>query len=69
MSRYGVVGRVPAYHPGGPGSTPSGVKNFNFYPVTGCASFFCFLSCVVSDGDPDILLTTESMEAHRRVSV
>ena len=32
----GVVGRVPVFQPGGPGSIPGRVRNFNFYPRTGC---------------------------------
>ena len=46
--RRGVVGRVPAFQPGGPGSIPGGVRNFNFCPGIGCVSFVCVLSCVVS---------------------
>ena len=29
--RRSVVGRVPAFQPGGPGSIPGGVRNFNSY--------------------------------------
>ena len=31
-----VVGRVPVFQPGGAGSIPGGVRNFNFFPGTGC---------------------------------
>ena len=55
-----VVGRVPAFQPGGPGSIPGGVRNFNFCPGIGCVSFVCVLSCVVSGGGPDIVLTIQS---------
>ena len=41
-----MVGRVHAFQPGGPGSIPGGVRNFNF--------------CVVFGGGPDIVLTTHS---------
>ena len=54
-----MVGRVPAFQPGGPGSIPSGVRNFNFRPGIGCVSFV-FMSCVVFGGGPDIVLTTHS---------
>ena len=56
ISRRGVVGRVPAFQPGGPGSIPGGVRNFNFCPGIGCVSFVCILSCVVFGGGPDIVL-------------
>ena len=46
---------VPAFHPGGPDSIPCRARNFNFYPGTGCVSFICVLSCVVSGGGPDIV--------------
>ena len=59
-SRRGVVGRVPAFQPGGPGSIPGGVRNFKFCPGIGCVSFICVLSCVVFGGDPDIVLTAHS---------
>ena len=55
-----MVGRVPAFQPGGPGSIPGGVKNFNFCPGIGCVSFVCVLSCVVCGGGPDIVLTSHS---------
>ena len=32
IHRRGVVGRVPAFQPGGPGSIPGGVTNYNFCP-------------------------------------
>ena len=42
IRRRGVVGRVPAFQPNGPGSIPGGVRNFNFCPGIGCVSFvFC----------------------------
>ena len=38
----GVVGRVPAFQPGDPGSIPGGVRNFNFCLGIGCVSIvFC----------------------------
>ena len=38
----GVVGKIPAFQPGGPGLIPDWVKNFNFYSGSGCVSFvFC----------------------------
>ena len=53
-----MVGRVPAFQPGGPGSISGGVRNFSFYPGTGCVLFVCILFCVVSGGGPDIVLIT-----------
>ena len=50
----GVVGRIPALKTGGPSAIPGGVRNFNFSPGTGC------VSCVVSGGGSDILLTPDS---------
>ena len=42
IRRSDVVGRVPAFQTGGPGSIPGGVRNFNSYPRIGCVSFvFC----------------------------
>ena len=58
IRRHGVVGRVSAFQLGGPGSIPYGVGNFNSYPGTGCV--LCVLSCDVSGGGPDIVLTTNS---------
>ena len=57
-----MVGRVPCLptRRDGPGSIPGGIKNFNFCPGIGCVSFVCVLSCVVSDGGPNIVLTTHS---------
>ena len=44
VRRCGVVGRVPVFHPGGPGSIPGRVRNFNFYPGAECLSFvFCLV--------------------------
>ena len=60
VRRRGVVGRVPAFQLGDPGSIPCGIRNFNFYPGTRCVSFVCFLSCVVCGGSPDIVLITHS---------
>ena len=57
IRRRGVVGRVPAFQPGSPGSITGGVRNFNFCPGIGCLSFVCVLSCTVSGGGPDIVLT------------
>ena len=38
----GVVGKNPAFQPGGPGSIPHGFRNFNFYSGTGRVPFvFC----------------------------
>ena len=48
---------IPA---GRPSSIPRGLKDFNLYPGTGCVSFVCVLSCIVSSGGSDILLTTGS---------
>ena len=52
--RYrGVVGRVPAFQPRGPGSEVSGIL----------ISILCMgvsFASVVSGGDPAILLTTDS---------
>ena len=42
LYRHVVVGRVPAFQPGGLGSIPGGVRNFNSYPGIDCVSFaFC----------------------------
>ena len=58
--RRGVVGRVPAFQPGGPGTIPGGVRNFNFCPGIGCVPFVCVLFRVVFGGGLDIVLTTHS---------
>ena len=58
--RRDVVGRVPAFQPGDPGSIPSWVRSFNSYPGIGCVSFVSVLSFVVSGGESDIVLTTHS---------
>ena len=55
-----MVARVPAFQPGGPGSIPGGVGNLNFCHGSGCVSFACVLSCVLSGGGPDFMLTTYS---------
>ena len=55
-----VVGRIPAFQPSDQGSIPGGIRNFNSYPGTGCVSFVCVLSSVVSGGGLDIVLTTHS---------
>ena len=60
IRRRGVVGRVPAFQTGGPGSIPGEVRNFNFCPGIGSVSFVCVLSCVIFGGGPDIVLTTHS---------
>ena len=39
IRRRGVVGRIPAFQPGGSGSIPGRVRYFNCYPGIGCASF------------------------------
>ena len=59
IRRHGVVGRVSAFQPGGSGSIPGGVRNFNSHPGIGCVSFVYILSCAVSGG-PGIVLTTHS---------
>ena len=42
IRRRGVVGWVPAFQPGGPGSIPGGDRNFNSYPGLGyVSSVFC----------------------------
>ena len=42
ICRRGVVGRVPAFQPSGPGSIPGEVRNVNVCPGIGCVSFvFC----------------------------
>ena len=58
IRRRGLVGRVPAFQHGGPGSIPGGVRTFNFCPAIRCVP--CVLSCVVSGGGPDIVLATHS---------
>ena len=60
IRRRGVLGRVPAFQPGGTGSIPGGVKNFNFWHGIGCVSYVCVLSCIVFGVGPDIVLTTHS---------
>ena len=39
-----MVGRVPAFQPGGSGSIPGSIRNFHFCPGIGCVSFVCLLS-------------------------
>ena len=58
IRRRGVVGRVPAFQPGGPGSIPGWVRNFNLSWDWVCV--LCVLSCVVFGGGPDLVLTTHS---------
>ena len=60
QSFLGVIGKIPAYKPGGPGSIPGGVRYFNFYPGNGCVYFIRVPSCVVFGGGPDILLISDS---------
>ena len=60
VHRYGVVCRVPDFQPGGPGSIPDGVRDFNFYPGTRFVSSVCALSCGVSGGGHDFLLPSDS---------
>ena len=47
-----MIGRFPAFQPGGPGSIPGGIRNLGV-----CLSV---LSCVLLNGGPDIVLTTRS---------
>ena len=54
IRRRGVVGRIPDFQPGGPGSIPGGARNSKFL------SFVCVLSCAVFGRGPDIVLTTHS---------
>ena len=58
----GVVGRVPAFQPGGPGSIPVGVKKYNFYSEIACVTFafFCPVLFLAVPPPPDIVLTTHS---------
>ena len=49
IRRRGVVGRVPAFQPGGPGSIPGGVRNFNFCP--GIESVFFVFYPVLSSAE------------------
>ena len=60
IRRLGVVDRVPAFHLGHHGFDSGGVGNLNFYLGTGCLSFACVLSCVVSGGGSDIVLITHA---------
>ena len=57
IRRRGVVGRVPAFQPSGPGSIPGILISVLGLGV----SFVCVLSCVVFGGGPDIVLTTHSV--------
>ena len=54
LPHRGVIGIVPAFQTGGPGSNSGRVRDFDFYPHAGCA--LCVLSCVVSGGGPNTLL-------------
>ena len=58
-----MVGGVPAFQLGGPGSIPCGDGNFNVYPGTGCQSIVFVLFCDCSGGGPDIVLAKHSGEA------
>ena len=40
-----MVGRVPAFQPGGLGSIPGGVRNFNFCPGNVCVLCLCSVLC------------------------
>ena len=51
-----MVGRVPAFQLGGPGSIPGWIRD---YPGTESVSFVFVLSCALPGGGPDILLTTD----------
>ena len=55
-----MVGKVPAIQLGDPGSILGGVRNFNFYPGTGCVCPLFVFCPVLYDGGPDIVLTTRS---------
>ena len=58
IGRRGVVGRDPAFQPGGPGSISGVVRNLNFYPGL-CVYPLCTV-LVVSGGGHYIVLTTHS---------
>ena len=58
LNFYSYRPTVCDFQAGGRGSIPGGIRNFNFYTGTGSVSFVCVLSCVVSGGGPDVLLTT-----------
>ena len=47
--RHSVVGRIPVLQPGGPGSVPDGIRNFNFCPgLDVCPlSVFCLVLSLV----------------------
>ena len=69
VRRRGVIGRVPAFKPGGSCSFPGEVRNCNYYPGPGYVSFIYVLSCVDFGGGPGILLRTDFREASPCVSV
>ena len=60
VRRHGVVGGNPAFQPGGRASSiPDEARNFKIYSRIGC-NVFCVLSCIVSGGGPNIVMTTHS---------
>ena len=60
LLRCSVICRVPAFQPGSLRTIPGEMRSVSPYPGTGCMSFGCVLSYVVSGGGPDILLTIDS---------
>ena len=62
-------GRVPDFQFEEPDSITVRVGDFNSYSGTGCVSFVCVLSCVVSGGGPAIPLTPDFREARPCVSI
>ena len=54
-----MVDSVPAFQPDGPGSIPGGVRILIYTLGLGVCPF-SILSCSVSGGGPDIVLTTHS---------
>ena len=45
ICRRGVAGSVPAFQPGGPGSIPGGVRNFNMSWDWVCVLCLCSVLC------------------------
>ena len=58
ICRPGLVSRVLALKPGGPGSIPGRVRNFNL--SWDWVWVLCVMFCVVFGGGPDIVLTSHS---------